>query len=118
MKLSLLPTTTILLALIESTASSSDLHRIRSSSADDVAATTSTHASPHSTRRRSLFIMDDMPNVGLEDVDMLLFGGSSMSMSFSHPYEAYNNENIIDNSVVGNDDVNSIGGTSINYRYY
>ena len=43
--------------------------------------------------------MDEMPDVGLEDVDVLLFGGS-MSMSFS--YYTYNGDN---DSSVGNDDV-------------
>jgi hypothetical protein len=80
MKLYLLPTSTIVIALslLESTASSK-LHRIRSSSDDDVGATTYTHT-------RSLLI-DEMP-----DVDVLLIGGSSLSMSFSYTYHAYNND--------------------------
>jgi hypothetical protein len=72
-----------------------------------VAATTNT-----GWQRRSLFI-DEVPGVGLEDVDVLLFGESSLSMSFSYTYNAYNNDNNnIDAGVVGNDDVDSIGGTS------
>jgi hypothetical protein len=73
MTLSLVPTTTtivLVLSLLESTASSSsNLHRIQSSSADVVA----THIP--NWQRRSLFI-DEMPNAVLEDVDVLLFGGS------------------------------------------
>ena len=104
MTLSILPTTAIVLvlSLLESVASSSStkLHRIRS----DVAATTN---SPHSTswQRRSL-LMDEMPDVGLEDVDVLLFGGNSMSMSFSYTY------NGDDDSSVGNDGVIELPPTS------
>ena len=104
MKLSLLPTTTIVLvlSLLESAASSpnSNLHRIRSSSAD-VAATTYTHIP--NWQRRSLLI-DEMPSAGLEAFDVLLLGGSSMSMSFSISYN--------DASVVGNDDLDSTGTTT------
>jgi hypothetical protein len=112
MKLSLLPTTTIttiiILSLFESAvSSSSNLHRVQS----DEAVTTNTHIPSTGWQRRSLLI-DEAPGVGLEDVDVLLIGGSSLSMSFS--YNAYNNNNNDDNNagVVGNDDVDSIGGTS------
>jgi hypothetical protein len=113
MKLSLLPTTTIttiiILSLFESAASSSsNLDRIRSY----VAVTTNTHIPSTGWQRRSLFI-DEVPGVGLEDVDVLLIGGSSLSMSFSYTYNAYNNDNNNnDAGVVDNDDVDSIGGTS------
>ena len=110
MKLSLLPTTTIIfLSLFESAASSSsNLHRIRSNEA----VTTNTHIPSTGWQRRSLLI-DEVPGVGLEDVDVLLIGGSSLSMSFSYTYNAYNNVgNNNDAGVVGNDDVDSIGGTS------
>ena len=107
MKLSLLPTTTtivLVLSLLESAASSStsNLHRIRSSSAD-VAATTYTHIP--NWQRRSLLI-DEMPGAGLEAFDVLLLGGSSMSMSFSYTYNGDND------SSVGNDGVIELPPTS------
>jgi hypothetical protein len=85
MKLSILFTTTIVLALsLLESAASSKLQRIRISD-DEVSATTNTHSPPPSTswRRRSLLI-DEMPNVGLEDVDALLIDMSlSLSMSIN-----------------------------------
>ena len=105
MKLSLLPTTTLIfLSLFESAASSSsNLHRIQS----DVAVTTNTHIPSTGWQRRSLLI-DEVSGVGLEDVDVLLFGGSSMSMSFSYTYNADNNDNTDDAGVVGNDELITI----------
>ena len=50
--------------------------------------------------------MDEMPEVGLEDVDVLLFGGNSMSMSFSYTYNGDND------SSVGNDGVIELPPTS------
>jgi hypothetical protein len=86
MKLSILFNTTIVLALsLLESAASSKLHRIRSSSDDEVSATTNTHSPPPSTswQRRALLI-DEMPNVGLEDVDALLID-MSLSLSMSMP---------------------------------
>ena len=50
--------------------------------------------------------MNEMPDVGLEDVDVLLFGGNSMSMSFSYTYNGDND------SSVGNDGVIELPPTS------
>jgi hypothetical protein len=83
MKISILFTTTIVLALsLLESADSSKLHRIRSSD-DDVSATTNTPPPSTSWRRRSLLI-DEIPNVRHEDVDVLLIDMSlSLSMSIN-----------------------------------